>query len=280
MKSLSSNIRQDVKIYSRSRVIAFLISISLIIALTSGCGVVQYNMCGNVCDSKGENDVINFIKGGGRPLAITLNEVCKSQYDKMLDALDDYGYRGSFNITKPLGCQPNSIFLLRNDFGNAIFYLGEHIENYYLRYRAQNSDKEIRKAMCIKAKLGDSIYLVCVTHLENNEGYAEKQADELLQWIKELRSGMGFPPTIVGGDFNLTPDNEVMKKWYATFSEVDGSRHQWTHKSEYCVVYCFSKTKKIDYIFYRGLTRKGEAIVEDGAGGSDHRGLFGHITLP
>ena len=242
--------------------LAFII---ITLGFSVGCwtGAVQYNI-GNGADPArhGEQDIIELVRGGARPLAITLNEVCGSRYREMAAAIRGAGYKSYFDATNPSGCGGSNGGL---GFGNAIFYLGEGIQAFKDPY--VNNDSSNRRAVCVKARLDQFAYLVCATHLDNSR-LANAQALEFFHWVNRRRQETGNLPTIVGGDFNLTPDQPPMNLWYAHYEEVAGSpaNAKSTHSN-----------RKIDYLFYSpGFIRQRDAVVQGGK--SDHKVLIGFFT--
>ena len=66
----------------------------------------HFNMCGNKCNSGGlsvADDVINSVNNSSpQPFAVTLNEVCRGQWNRMYSALGPY--YGRFEVTVPGAC--------------------------------------------------------------------------------------------------------------------------------------------------------------------------------
>src|SRR5262245_3159486 len=71
-------------------------------ALTGRQAGLQLNMCGNVCNHGGLAVVANIARtiAARAPLAVTLNEVCQNQYDRL--RADLAVYSGRFDPTGPL----------------------------------------------------------------------------------------------------------------------------------------------------------------------------------
>jgi hypothetical protein len=241
-----------------------LMLVASLLAFSAGCwtGAVQYNI-GNGIGRHGEQDIIWLIRDkGARPLAITLNEVCGSRYWEIAVAIRSAGYKGYFDATDPNGCGGSNGKL---GFGNAIFYLGDGIQAFASPY--VNNDSDNRRALCIKAQLGQFAYLACTTHLDNSS-LKSKQSLEFFHWVNRRRQETGNLPTIIGGDFNLTPGEPPMNLWYAHYEEADGS--PYNAKSTHL-------KGKIDYLFYSsGFISQGDAVVPTGK--SDHKMLIGLFT--
>ncbi len=65
----------------------------------------------------------------------------------------------------------------------------------------------------------------------------------------------GGYPTIVGGDFNRTPDQMPVSRWRLWFGEVDPAQNRPTFYNDH------TPTKKIDYVF----TQSGRISTQSGA---------------
>ena len=72
---------------------------------------LQFNLCGNACSSGGPG-VVDYVADAirlRRPFAVTLNELCRNQYDRLRARL--VGYRGRFDAAArchdgtPYGCE-------------------------------------------------------------------------------------------------------------------------------------------------------------------------------
>jgi len=240
-----------------------LVTSMLAFSASGWTGAIQYNIGNGAKPGRqGELDIIDRVRRGPGPLVITLNEVCGKRYWEIAVAIRDFGYRGYFDATNPNGCGGSNGGL---GFGNAIFYLGEGIQAFKSPYVNNNASN--RRAVCVKARLGQFAYLVCTTHLDDSS-LANKQALEFFHWVNRRRQETSNLPTIVGGDFNLTPSQLPMNLWYAHYEEADGSPHNAmdTHSNG-----------KIDYIFYTPgfILQKDAAVV---SGRSDHRMLIGYFT--
>ena len=108
--------------------------------------------------------------------------------------------------------------------------------------------------------------LVCHMGLENSERV--NAVASLCKIIDEITT-----PLILMGDFNTTPDNEVLKPLYQRLNDTDlmaDKKGAFTYPS-------YSPEKKIDYIFYKGLTCKNVITVSEIV--SDHFPIIAEFYL-
>ncbi len=103
----------------------------------------------------------------------------------------------------------------------------------------------------------DVCVLVCHMGLENSERV--NAVATLCKIIDETEI-----PVVLMGDFNTTPDNEVLKPLYQRLNDTDliaDNKGAFTYLS-------YDPEKKIDYIFYRGLTCENVTTITEVV--SDH----------
>lgn len=108
--------------------------------------------------------------------------------------------------------------------------------------------------------------LVCHMGLENSERV--NAVASLCKIIDEITT-----PLILMGDFNTTPDNEVLKPLYQRLNDTDlmaDKKGAFTYPS-------YNPEKKIDYIFYKGLTCKNVITVSEIV--SDHFPIIAEFYL-
>lgn len=108
--------------------------------------------------------------------------------------------------------------------------------------------------------------LVCHMGLENSERV--NAVASLCKIIDEITI-----PLILMGDFNTTPDNEVLKPLYQRLNDTDSLADDmgaFTYPS-------YNPEKKIDYIFYRDLTCKNVTTVSEIV--SDHFPIIAEFNL-
>jgi endonuclease/exonuclease/phosphatase family metal-dependent hydrolase len=231
-------------------------------SITSGCEFTQFNIANghSAPENHGQDDVIAWVRGGWHPVAITLEEVCHQSFDKIQNAIWQYGYTGEYDNINEGRCGGAG-------YGNAIFHLGTRVGwrgqpsgRYVLHYKNQSGDH--RHAMAIGISVGGRHVIVWVTHLENDSSTAQKQAAQLLDNVRFIQAASGWP-LVVGGDFNLTADVPVMRIWRAIYSSAGGPTRP-THDSG----------RKYDYLFSSvGWTRAAAYPTST----SDHYRLDGGI---
>ena len=228
----------------------------------SGCEVAQYNIANGNDDpgqTSGQNDIIWHVTSGWRPAVITLNEVCGHRFNQIRDAIARFGYSGVYDRIVPSGCGGNG-------YGSAIFHLGHRVgfagepDGLYVHHFARNLEPHHIHAMGVGIGAGSIRMIAWVTHLEaSNNGVASAQAAELLDVVRYVGGATRWP-LVVGGDFNLPPDNAQMRAWRSVYHEADGVRMRATHAAG-----------KIDYLF-SSIPWKGARLQ---AGQSDHKILIG-----
>ena len=129
-----------------------------------------------------------------------------------------------------------------SEFGNCILskYPIEHVENIKM-----SSDKETRGLLIAKIRIKDILFTVLNTHLGLN-------SSERLRHIKSyilpyLQNNKG--PIILAGDFNVEPGSSEV-------NFINEEAKDTASINKRSLVYTHPKTnKRIDYIFYVGITK-------------------------
>ena len=183
---------------------------------------LQFNMCGNACHRGGlevVGDLVSSIQRH-RPDAVTLNEVCENQYDRL--RVDLPGYRTWFDPTGA-SCRNGA------RYGNVILALASEV-NLIGSWELPNpAGDERRRLLCLNALASDGRPLtICVTHISNESGNIAAQVGAVASILSGLRSA---GPLLLGGDFNTDPGDARMNPLYGacyasgagTFREVDSS---------------------------------------------------------
>jgi endonuclease/exonuclease/phosphatase family metal-dependent hydrolase len=224
----------------RGRRGGFFIALAVAVAALAlgGCNFVQYNIAnGNSApENHGQDDVIAMVRHGDRPVAFTLEEVCRHHVPELEQQLGPYGYHVAFHTLVPDGCGGGG-------YGDAIVYQGhlagwpgDPLGVYTFKYTAQG--RHPSGAMAVGIGAGSQRVIVWVTHLEaSDDAKAAQQAAQLLDAARFIQAASGWP-TVVGGDFNLTPSQKPMTAWHNHFHEADQGLNRPT-----------SGSGKIDYLF-------------------------------
>ena len=110
----------------------------------------------------------------------------------------------------------------------------------------RDSDKPRFEHRCvIKAVIEVEGKDVCilVSHFGLNDGEKQSAVETVCKLVDECDM-----PTVVMGDFNMRPDNEMLKPLFERLQDttVLDAGNTYTHRSD-------DPTKKIDYILYKGL---------------------------
>jgi endonuclease/exonuclease/phosphatase family metal-dependent hydrolase len=183
---------------------------------------LQFNMCGNACHRGGlevVGDLVSPIQRH-RPYAVTLNEVCENQYDRLRVNLP--GYRSWFDPTGA-NCRNGA------RYGNVILAQASEV-NLIGSWELPNpAGDELRRLLCLDARASDRRPLtICVTHISNESGNIAAQVAAVASILSGLRL---TGPVLLGGDFNTDPGDARMNPLYSTcytlgagtFREVDSS---------------------------------------------------------
>jgi hypothetical protein len=178
----------------------------------------------------------------GLPLAVSVNEVCFNQWERLYNRLTALGYSGHFGLSRwttdrdRCGAQP---------YGNAIFWQGGHADatTFYFSQQAPGA-VELRNMACGKAHFPERTWY-CSAHLINgNEEMARRQAGDALNIATVLEV---TDRAIIMGDFNLTPDDDAMKRWFnRSWDDADDCRCRPTNDGLRS-----NGNRKIDYILVR-----------------------------
>jgi len=168
--------------------------------------------CGGLAPATTANYLVAL--SNPKPLVLTFNEVCGSQYSELYNYLSAQGYQGRFQLTAGgVNCGTNDGTGIH---GNAIFQPGAVVasSSYYYVNRPPTGD--VRGLYCLTTSIFGLVRNSCVTHLDNSSSYTSLQNGEAA-WI--MTAGIGSTPTKLGGDLN----SQSPASWGA-FNEVDAAR--------------------------------------------------------
>jgi endonuclease/exonuclease/phosphatase family metal-dependent hydrolase len=235
--------------------------------------VLQFNLCGSACGTRFAvvDDLEREITGRGLPpFVLTLNEVCRGQYDKLVA---DLPYRGHFQPTVANRCFDGS------DYGIAVLMRTSAVAYVGSAPLPAPAGGEPRTVTCIRTDVRARPLVACATHLDTDRANTASQVATVAAYAGRFTADAAV---VVGGDFNATPDLSAMHPMYAGFTEVDPadantggcSRARCGHPPGYA-----HPTRKIDYLFLSpGAFRDVRARVGD-APHSDHAPLRATAAL-
>jgi endonuclease/exonuclease/phosphatase family metal-dependent hydrolase len=256
----------------------------------------HFNMCGNKC--RGGNldvadDVVNSVNGSSpQPFVLTLNEVCRNQYDRIYTRL--LPYYGRYEVTVPGGCSNGA------DYGIAVLVRTSSY-SFYNSWRLPGG-YEARRLACIRTSDtggGTQPLIACVTHIDYHSDVQAGQIQFVADRGREMWSGNHV---LIGGDFNVTPSDAKLNPMYSSlypsgtgiFNEADSANNSRSGGgvsvtyNEYtggCVSYpcgagkLWLPKKKIDYIFLSRYDFTGYTADATSALRSDHTPLWGWATF-
>jgi endonuclease/exonuclease/phosphatase family metal-dependent hydrolase len=179
-------------------------------AASARLAFLQFNMCGNACGTHMTivTDVENSINNHSpQPFVVTLNEVCRSQYNKLYSDL--LPYYGHFEPTLSGRCWDGS------DYGVAILLRTSSYSYLGSWWLPNPAGTEPRKMSCLQTNVsGASQPLVaCVTHIDTNSANIPSQISAVASRARGYWSGH---KVLVGGDFNTTPGSSALNPMYST----------------------------------------------------------------
>ncbi|MEU6476668.1 FG-GAP-like repeat-containing protein [Streptomyces sp. NPDC047017] len=256
---------------------------------------VSYNLCGNMCsDAEGYDNQRRIDTVVGEATGATWNadqlylqEVCRPQYDAILDRLQSRGFQGRYTAT--LSGQADVCG--GSDYGVAVFTKGTITASTVLDLTVGGESEPI-KVPCVRTYTQYRANWGCSVHLYWNDATlrdqeAVKLAQQAAQWQDE------GTPVILGGDFNAGPRSKVASEFYepgiddggmGTFVEADETDRDH-FVSDPCSdgrTRCRSGeptfgTSKIDYLFLSARHFQGAKadVVPQDTSVSDHRMLRG-----
>jgi endonuclease/exonuclease/phosphatase family metal-dependent hydrolase len=225
---------------------------------------LQFNLCGSACDTRFTvvADLEREIRGHTpQPYVVTLNEVCRGQYAKLVA---DLHYAGHFEPTVRDRCWDGS------DYGIAILVRTGAVTLAGSWPLPAPAGGEPRRLACVR----DRLLVGCVTHLDTDPANTPSQVAEVA-----ARTASLSPVVVVGGDFNATPDSAALRPMDAGFREVGGAPTGGCAAARCGSRPGFARpTRKIDYVFLsRGDFADPVARTGD-APHSDHVPLWASAT--
>jgi endonuclease/exonuclease/phosphatase family metal-dependent hydrolase len=240
--------------------------------------VLQFNMCGNACGTRFAvvDDLEAEITDRARqPFVVTLNELCRGQYDRLLV---DLPYHGHFQPTMPNRCWDGS------DYGIAVLVRSSDIGYAGSAPLPAPSGGEPRTVTCVRTAFQARPLVACATHLDTDPANTASQVAAVAEHAGAFRAGAGVgAAVVVAGDFNATPGRGALDPMDAGFVEADAADDAFTGGCSRARCgdgpgYAHP-TRKIDYVFLsRGDFTAVSALVTSAAH-SDHTPLWATATL-
>jgi endonuclease/exonuclease/phosphatase family metal-dependent hydrolase len=198
--------------------------------------VLEWNMSGFSLHKGATTPVERLVQEvsgrGPAVVAVVTEETCRTQFDRLRDALAPMGFSGEANWSIPSFGQPNCA-----SFGNAVFWRGQAAPDglqrltYPAAVQAQGAaTQEQRNLLCVAFTVpatqgstgratAPTPMRVCGTHLYRDPRVSARQAPLALATL-DADNASG-PPTFLLGDFNLPPTAPAMNDWYARYTEGD-----------------------------------------------------------
>lgn len=184
---------------------------------------ISYNICGNFCGSAPYDNQVRIDSVVAQAAAtawnadhISLQEVCRHQFNSVLDRLKGLGFQGFFSRTvlATPGVCGNA------DYGNAVFVRGQISQTLDMDLTVGGEREPIR-VPCVKHTIQYRTAWSCSVHLYWDDGTlavfeAKELAAQAQSWLAQ-----GIPVVLVG-DFNHSPRSATLSEFYDR-SLQDGS---------------------------------------------------------
>jgi endonuclease/exonuclease/phosphatase family metal-dependent hydrolase len=246
---------------------------------------LQFNICGNACNHGGlamAGRLAGTIAMRG-PFAVTLNEVCENQYQRL--RADLRFYHGRFDPTGPR-CSNGY------RYGNAILIRTSGVDPVGSWPLPNPAGGETRRLMCLRTRPpGTRSLIVCVTHISYLPAEAPAQIDAVAAILRGLDNR---EPVLLGGDFNTEPSGTPLDPLYSTcyragtglFEEADsagcGTRAATEKRQGIDIVNEGTfQQHKLDYIFLSDghWSSPSADAVRSANGLSDHDAFWATATF-
>jgi endonuclease/exonuclease/phosphatase family metal-dependent hydrolase len=236
--------------------------------------VLQFNMCGNACETRFavvDDLEAEIASRDQQPFVVTLNEVCRGQYDRLLANLP---YHGHFQPTVPNRCWDGS------DYGIAVLVRSSNVAYAGSTPLPAPAGGEARTVTCVRTAVQGRPLVACATHLDTDPANTASQVAAVADHADGYRAGAAV---VVGGDFNSTPGQPTLDPMDAGFVETDAADDAFTGGCSRARCgdgpgYAHP-TRKIDYVFLSRGDFTGVSALVTSAPHSDHVPLRVTATL-
>ncbi|HEY7104526.1 MAG TPA: endonuclease/exonuclease/phosphatase family protein [Mycobacteriales bacterium] len=240
----------------------------------STVSILQFNLCGNACETRFAvvDDLEAEITGRGRqPFVVTLNEVCRSQYGRLVA---DLPYHGHFQPTVTSRCWDGS------DYGVAVLIRSSDVAYAGSAPLPAPAGGEPRTVTCVRTALQGRPLVACATHLDTDPANTPSQVAAVADHADAFRAGAAV---VLGGDFNTTPGRPALDPIDTGFVETDATDDAFTGGCSRARCgdgpgYAHP-TRKIDYVFLSRGDFTGVSALVTSAPHSDHVPLWATATL-
>ena len=236
--------------------------------------MLQFNLCGNACGTRFAvvDDLESQITSRElQPFVVTLDELCRSQYDRLLA---DLPYHGHFQPTVPNRCWDGS------DFGIAVLVHSSDVEYAGSAPLPAPAGGEPRAVICVRTLEHGRPLVACATHLDTDPANTASQVTAVADRADRYRADAAV---VVGGDFNTTPGGSALGPMDAGFVEADAADDAFTGGCRRARCgdgpgYAHP-IRKIDYVFLSRGDFTGISAQVSSAPHSDHTPLRATATL-
>lgn len=257
-------------------------------ATSSRLTLLSANLCGNACGTR--MAVVSDLEQAMRaraPYAVSLQEVCRSQFSRLL--LDLPAYRGRFATTLPKRCWDGS------DYGIAVLLRTRTFSTAGEWWLPNPGGNEPRKLLCLQSSVAGASqpFITCTVHVDYHAANLASQVRAVADRTRALYRGH---KVMVGGDVNTTPGAAALNTmydssyWHGTgvFEEADATNHRrsgggpdstYNEYTSCGSMPCGPANRKIDYVFlsrYDFVNRSADAT---NLAHSDHALLWAWAAL-
>lgn len=182
-------------------------------AQSAGPVVAQFNMCGGT-DCAGTNvQKTAWIASKVRERKVsvlTLNEVCRSQLNMLIERLSALGrpMRAEFGTvaSRSAACEGA-------DYGNAVLTSNTVISVRRLTFNAQQGGQYRRGAICVLVQMRNRVD-VCTVHLSAGSAWAGIRDGQMIETAALAAAYSG--PVLLMGDLNDYPASDSLDRLYAS----------------------------------------------------------------
>lgn len=262
----------------------------------------HFNICGNVCEEGDDttddpNDVVEALRKslteGVTEIAASLNEVCKNQFNKLMNLLPS-AWNGEFVTTKRPSSSSTDSLCYENgsehEYGNAILVKAPIVAGSVVIASLPKATDETRRIVCVTANLPTDLRF-CSTHIAPLGTWSTdphtKQKEQITA-VRQIVNGFNHPVVLMG-DFNTEPPSDKLDQIYHTtfggnatgkFREADQDTPSYGGTTIPCR--CGAPTHsngKIDFIFFTVHFAQISGGPSPATTDSDHEILRGKVQI-